>query len=126
MPAQPCAPKCAEPPGQTSRSIHDNCWITNGKEIEDYIANDVIKKWLINKGAYNGKVINQGPEQKFSDVIECLDSTKKIKYDLYKNAFSNEICTFFEVEDLNYIDLKKRVEQLVKEIRHWNLMAVIS
>ncbi|MEB0280808.1 MULTISPECIES: ATP-binding protein [unclassified Mucilaginibacter] len=102
----------------------DNCWITNGKEIENYIANDVIKKWLVSKSAYNGEIINQGAEQKFSDIIECLDSTKKIKYDLYKNAFSTEICAFFEDEDLNYTDLKKRVEQLVKKISQWNLMAI--
>ena len=104
----------------------DKCWITNGKEIENYINNEVIKKWLLNKSAYNGKAITQGLDQKFSEIIESLDSTKKIKYDLHKNGLSTEICAFFEVDDLNYTDLKKRVEQLVKKIWEWNMLAIIS
>jgi hypothetical protein len=96
------------------------CWITQGREIENYLNEKVIKMWLNSKSAYNGKEVILDKKEKFGKLVDSLDSTHKLKYDRRKNAYSLEILKYFKIEDLEFADLKKQVEQLIKEICIWN------
>lgn len=88
-----------------------NCWITNGREIENYLSENTLKKWL------SIERITTDPNKKLETIIS--KSTKK-KYNLEKNKFSKEICKHITKEDFEVLDLKSKINQLVKRIDSWN------
>jgi predicted ATP-dependent endonuclease of OLD family len=97
----------------------ENTWITEGKEIENYINSDVIIKWLQSINAYNNEPIDLS-KPLFSDIISLADSTSKINYNLKKTRYSNEIAQHFCSEDMEFKGLKTKVQQLIILIKNWN------
>lgn len=89
------------------------CWITKGKEIENYVPVDAIKK------AYPDKTIEDQCEQYqlFPDYIkEKLDKNTFDKVD-----FAHKVIKHISDENSNDIlDLKSKVEDLNKKIKLWN------
>lgn len=95
-----------------------NCWITQGREIENYISDCVLTEWVRNKRGDNSLHVNLGIDDKIEDKIFVV--TNKIRYERNKNKFSKEISNFMTLESLTQLDLRKRVTQLVTLIREWN------
>lgn len=94
-------------------------WITKGREIENYITNNTINAWLKKNYSFNGE-INTKIDDKFETIIESEPSLSKVKYNLNKNKFANEIINFVEETDLNYLDLKLNIEHIISLIKNWN------
>jgi predicted ATP-dependent endonuclease of OLD family len=115
------SPKINETKKRISEEIgNGNCWITKGREIENYINENVIKRWLTERRAYKGADIVLNKDEKFGTLVEKIDSTHNITYDRQKNVLSLQISQFYEIDDLSYLDLKSQVEQLIKAIKRWN------
>jgi len=96
-----------------------NVWITNGREIENYISKNSIIQWLSEKhNVYTS--INVDVNSKFETFFEENSKTKKIKYNLDKNKYAMEIVNFITADDLQVLDLNVKVNSLVKKIREWN------
>jgi len=88
-----------------------NCWITKGREIENYLTEETLKKWLeVNKIAIN-------PDKKLEDIILKVSNKK---YNLTKSKFAKEIVKHIAIENLEILDLKLRMNQLVRKINKWN------
>ncbi len=89
------------------------CWITKGKEIENYVPVDAIKK------AYQDKTIEDQCEQYqlFPDYIEeklGINTFDKVK-------FARKVIKYIDDENSkDMLDLKTMVEDLSKRIRSWN------
>lgn len=94
----------------------NNCWITKGREIENYLTSDIIQNWLKEKG------LNDKFEQTQFDKLEDLISpiAPKIKYDLKKVIYSREISKHFTVGSFDRLDLKEKILNLEQNIRTWN------
>lgn len=95
-------------------------WITKGREIENYISNESLQKWL--KGNYS---IETGVENEINTKLEDNVSkvgklTEKIKYNLNKNKYANEIVKHIDESDIDVLDLKHNLNNLISTIRKWN------
>ncbi|AZQ60246.1 hypothetical protein EJ994_16070 [Maribacter sp. MJ134] len=88
-----------------------NSWVTKGREIENYLTSKTIKSWL---GIEKMRIDSN---KKLEDIIAKV-STKK--YASAKSRFSSEIVKHIEIVDLDILDLKLKINQLVKKIKTWN------
>ena len=88
-----------------------NIWITKGREIENYLTGNTLKKWL------DVDNIQIDENKKLENIIS--PKTKK-NYESAKSKFSIEIIKHIEVNDLEILDLKSKLNQLIKNINAWN------
>ena len=98
----------------TKRRIKDEIgerksWVTKGREIENYLTPKAVMKWL-----EVDKVILEANVKFEESIAEKSYATNKTKYSL-------EISKHIEDEDMDILDLRKKVNALVKEIWHWNI-----
>lgn len=98
---------------------NDNCWITKGREIENYLKDDSVIKWLKNKHNCTSNFKND-INTKLEDNILKSNKTIKLKYNLSKTAYSSEITEFIDKDSFNVLDLKEKLEQLILKIKEWN------
>lgn len=87
------------------------CWVTKGKEIENYISCAALSKAL-------GKTIKKQCEQYqlFPDYI-------KIYYKSFSNqkvAFSKKVSPYIDGDNAEILDIKKQIIALYNEMRKWN------
>ncbi len=93
------------------------CWITKGREIENYIPDTLIKKL---KGFERSKK-TFSQFQNMEDFLDLLQKGLGKKFLRDKISFSREITTSTEINDfINSLDLNTRMKQLVKIISSWN------
>jgi hypothetical protein len=94
------------------REIGDtNSWFTMGREIENYLTKKTLCLWLgLDK-------VKLDENKKLEDIIP---KSKKIKYSANKTKFSKEIINYIELEDLEILDLKTQLENLITKISKWN------
>lgn len=88
-----------------------NSWITKGREIENYLTEKTLKTWL--------------EEEKFkidsnSKLEDILSKTKVKKYNAAKSKYAIEICKHININDLEILDLKTKINQVIKNIKSWN------
>lgn len=88
------------------------CWVTKGKEIENYIPEDAVEK------LYNKKpATSLGQYELFPKYIEELEpnfTNKKVDYAI-------KICQYITVENSKAIyDLKPMISSIYNKIKSWN------
>ncbi len=93
------------------------CWITKGREIENYIPDILVKK-------VKGFEKNKKSYSQFQNMEDFLDSLQKglgKKFLRDKISFSREITSSADLKDfLNSLDLNTKMKQLIKIISSWN------
>lgn len=94
-------------------------WITQGREIENYLHNDVIKSWLEKNHNFSTD-FNGSFQKKFENSIKKVIPDGSLKYEKQKTKYSEEIATHITIESLSYLDLKIKVDELVENIKQWN------
>lgn len=94
------------------KSVGMFCWITQGKEIENYIPYQAIN------AAYNSNLSKQcGRNELFPDYIKKVIG--KSKFD--KVNFAHKVIGSITADDTNNIlDLKSKIIELSNMIKHWN------
>lgn len=97
---------------------NDSCWITKGREIENYLTENTIKSFLSDK-ITNPKFKYNLNKKLFENII---NSNRKLKLDYSsdKVKYSKEISNHIRKNDLNILDLKKRIEFIISKIKTWN------
>lgn len=95
-------------------------WITKGREIENYISNDVLQKWLKEDYSIETIVENESNTKLEDNISKVGKATEKIKYNLNKNKYANEIVKHIDVSNFDILDLKHNLDNLVSTIRKWN------
>lgn len=88
------------------------CWITLGKEIENYIPYVAIEQ------AYAGKLGKQCQQYElFPDYIKSV----RHNFGNEKVIFAQKVCQYISAENSSDIlDLKKQMEKLIETIKKWN------
>jgi putative ATP-dependent endonuclease of the OLD family len=100
----------------------NHCWITKGKEIENYLNENTIKKWLKTKYGKDVKIVFK-QDNILGNILE--KKTINIKYSKAKAIYSKEIVEFIELDDLKILDLEKNINLLVRAIERWNKKEVL-
>ncbi len=103
------------------KEIGDNkCWITKGREIENYLSESTIKQWLRKKTGLEIP-FKYSPQEKIEDSIKKSNtSSKSIKYEENKNVFSKEIIHFIGEDAFSTLDLGEKVDEIITWIDKWN------
>lgn len=70
------------------------CWITKGKEIENYIPKEALQK------KYNVSSINFGQYDSIHNTLDAIKKNEGTKFLNGKVEFSRDICTYFSEENL--------------------------
>jgi len=97
----------------------NNSWITKGREIENYLSDETITKWLLKKHKYK-VVFKNNKDVKLEDSITNSSSKIKLKYNLKKTLFANEIIEYVDNNSLEILDLEDKLNSLITEIDKWN------
>lgn len=92
-------------------------WITKGREVENYLTENTINNWLSTKNNTSGQFIHSN-DDKIEDSISLTNQT--IKYNLNKSKYAKEIIEYITSDDLDILDLRKKITQLIIEIKKWN------
>jgi len=92
-----------------------NCWITKGREIENYISITIVNKWLKTKDLSE---IKTNINNKFEKEIKKYNPS--FKYEDRKSTYAKELTEHFSKPDLEYSDLKKNLTSLIGIIKKWN------
>ncbi|MBP6302388.1 MAG: AAA family ATPase [Bacteroidia bacterium] len=101
------------------KEIGENrCWITKGKEIENYISENLLKQWLEKYSTKQIQNISWTPETTIDEVLSR--KKMKFKYSSDKVKYSKEISALITIESLNHSDLKKNLKNVVDIINQWN------
>lgn len=89
------------------------CWVTKGKEIENYIPADAVRK-LVN----NPKAKQCHQYDLFPDYIEKYSN----EFKRGKVAFANRIAPLMTRENCRQLfDIQSRIKELYKTIEKWNM-----
>lgn len=94
----------------------DNCWITKGREIENYISVSSLNDWLSNKKVKGCENIVFEKFDKLEDKLPCLTPL----YNRNKNGYAKEIINFINENDLDVMDLRIKLNSIVNSIKKWN------
>ena len=90
-------------------------WITQGKEIENYLSRNVFnKKYKVNKQI--------GQYEKIDDFLNNNSKKQNMGnyYVTYKVSESISIAKEMIREDINVLDLEKQISTIIKQIKIWN------
>lgn len=100
----------------------ESCWVTRGREIENYLPVALIKRYLDKR--YRKDIdVTFYENDRLSDAIE--NATKgeegaKVAYARRKVACAREIRELMTEDDLDVLDLRERLTILIRHIREWN------
>lgn len=101
------------------------CWVTQGREIENYLRPEVINAYL---SARLGQALSVSfseesrLEEAIAVALKGVDG-RRIDYARAKVAYAREFRQLFEATDLDVLDLRERLAETVALIRKWNHMS---
>lgn len=113
----------SDPINNTKKRISDEiesldgfCWITKGKEIENYLPKSSIESY------YEIDVDeNVGPYEPFNDYLEKIKSGEGGRFLSKKVLFAEEIRSHLNKENLSAVlDLNDKMNELIIRIKKWN------
>ena len=94
-------------------------WITEGKEIENYISDTIFQKSLV---SLYGEGDNIFPHSSQFENMTVYHSNKKGEMNVDKIRLAHTVAE--SPSDLTVLDLKKQINLLVNKIRDANLLRV--
>ena len=99
-------------------SIGAICWITKGREVENYIPQDSLAK------LYKKDSVEQVDKyQSFSDYLDNLKEGEGKKFLSNKVLFAERICQFLTKENLRgLLDMEGHLNEVCNHIRRWNAL----
>ena len=93
-------------------------WITQGKEIENYISSDVISLWL-----EKPDMAQVGQYDNFFAYLDSIEQRKGHKYSKKKHLLAEELVSHMTKDNLEKIlDLSENLNKVCEMIRTWNNM----
>lgn len=100
----------------------EHCWVTEGREIENYLRPELLKAYLTEKCGQSVTVTynrNARVDRAIASATKDTDG-RKIDYAAKKVAYSREFCERMSPEDLDVLDLRERLAGVVTLIQRWN------
>jgi len=92
------------------------CWITKGKEIENYISSEVVNNFL---DIDNSEEVDQYGS--FFDYIDHLKKGEGKKYSSKKPLLAEKLVQFMTIDNMaGMLDLNEKLKSVCEAIRDWN------
>lgn len=92
------------------------CWITSGKEIENYISHDIVNSFL---GINNAEQVEQ--YMSFFDYLDSYKNNEGKKYVIKKPLLAEKLVSFMTKENVKHVlDLDERMIKVCNIIKSWN------
>ncbi len=91
------------------------CWITAGKEIENYLDRDLILSTLNLKSKHDFD-----DYQRIDEFLEKVKKGEGTKFLRSKVSYANVFSENLKFENMHRRDLKEKTNKIVKEIKLWN------
>ena len=102
---------------EEAKQIGMVCWITKGREIENYLSSDLI----INKLELRNENYDFGQYQNVEEFLDTFDKGLGNKFLRDKVSYAKRFITDVQLNDYNNnLDLDERMKEVVKTIEHWN------
>jgi hypothetical protein len=101
----------------------EKCWITEGKEIENYLPPALLERFLQKKFPTNYKHGHKISFSKRAIIDNCLAKAlddKNFKYSKDKKGNSKLICELMEYDDIKSPHLKEWLEKISLAVAEWN------
>lgn len=96
-----------------------NCWITEGREIENYLSVPTIESWLKQKSG-KAETYELGKYSKLEEVTTKIGEEQTFDYSKNKVKYASEIVPHITVNDIDTYDLDERLKYLISQIKEWN------
>ena len=98
----------------------DKCWITEGREIENYLPPSLLGRYL--EGRYTGRVhpVEFGQDDKIDGSIKAAVDGTSFTYGDDKKGNAKKICDVMTAEDMEVLDLKCWMTKVHDAIAVWN------
>lgn len=98
----------------------DSCWVTQGREVENYLPVELVNATLTNQ---YGEPVTANFDQTNDRVSEAVETalnaiSRRTSYG--KVTFAREFCDGMTADHLTVLDLKEWLEKVVRKIRDWN------
>lgn len=91
------------------------CWITEGKEIENYVPKSVIDDvFSLESNTEFGKYMT------IIDYINSISSGNGTKFENNKVKYANDFLNLINKDNMGIYDLINRVTEIVEKIKEWN------
>ena len=103
---------------QEIENIGAICWITKGKEVENYIPKAAIA------ALYNMNSVRQVDKyQSFNDYLDHIKRGEGKKFLSNKVLFAERVCSHLTKENIKpVLDLEERLNKVCKRIKGWNAL----
>lgn len=92
------------------------CWITKGKEIENYIPSEVVDQFLKTENSVQVKQYSS-----FFEHIDELNEGEGTNYSTKKNLLAEKIIHYMTIENMSpVLDLNEKIKEICNCIEQWN------
>lgn len=98
----------------------DNCWVTQGREIENYLPPTLLARWLEGRNPGQVKPVKFGRDDKVEACVRKAAGKKSVNYACNKKEYAKEICRMMSPEDLDHLNLLRWIKRLHDAITKWN------
>jgi hypothetical protein len=95
----------------------DRCWITSGREIENYLRAELIQQFLGSR-CKKLRQVSFGRFDRIQETIDAAVSGSRVRYDKVRD--SKRLSELMQDLDLNVLDLRRWVSRVHQAIRGWN------
>jgi hypothetical protein len=99
----------------------ESCWVTQGREIENYLRPQLLERYLSEK---YGKsiVVRVSRNGRLGKALASATAGEKpkVRYDDEKVDYARAFCKLMTEEDLDILDLREWLGRVIGHIRKWN------
>lgn len=98
-----------------------SCWVTQGREIENYLPKALFERYLAER--YGTAVTVQfSADDRLGDALaEATEGeARKVRYDDEKVDYARAFCQLMTEGDLDVLDLREWLGRVIGHIRRWN------
>jgi putative ATP-dependent endonuclease of OLD family len=101
-----------------------SCWVTKGREIENYLHPALIERYLAQRygRAIRVRLSMDGRLDNSLSTATKNETGAKVRYSDEKVAYARQFCGLMTLEDLNVSDLREWLNRVIAHIRKWNHM----
>ncbi len=104
------------------------CWVTKGREVENYLPQRLLADYLAQRYSKSLPVRfsrNTRIEKALAAATKN-EAGPKVRYADEKVAYARAFCQLMKEEDLRVLDLRDRLNELVRHIKRWNHIDVVA
>lgn len=99
------------------------CWITKGKEIENYLSKEIILRNYSEVELKDTLIESFEQYQKIDDFLDLIKNNEGKRFLRDKISFAHKIMLNAKKTDFeNTLDLDRKMKAMIKEIKKWNLI----